>query len=57
MILYNEYVAKSQEYMDCISKEAKSDAEASNQIIVKAASGVIKQTQEQVKNAMPSKKE
>jgi hypothetical protein len=48
MMLYNQYVAQTDAYMNCVSQEAQSDAASSGQVIIRAAQAIIQQTQAQV---------
>lgn len=56
MRAYNEYVAQVQGYMSCVSQEAKADADANNQIVIRTAQEIIQKTKEDLNNVKPRQK-
>jgi hypothetical protein len=45
---YNQYAAKMQDYMNCVSKEAETDSDTASQTIAKSAGNTIETAQHKV---------
>lgn len=48
---FNAFVQRTQEYMDCLAREAKADADATNSIIMTALDRQMQDAQEEVNRA------